>query len=70
MKLPRRRFLHLVASLAADSAFAHATSEWRQRVAIPHLYKRGLVALLESMAPLNEPFPKVDDPVPPPEQIF
>jgi len=30
--------------------------------------KRGLVALLKAMKPLEEDFPEIDDPVPPPEK--
>ena len=32
--------------------------------------KRGLVALLKSMKPIDEHFPEVDDPVPPPERLL
>jgi antitoxin VapB len=32
--------------------------------------KRGLVALLKSMKPIDESFPDVADPVPPPERVF
>ncbi|HEV7601614.1 MAG TPA: AbrB/MazE/SpoVT family DNA-binding domain-containing protein [Bradyrhizobium sp.] len=38
------------------------------RLVIEPLRKRGLVALLKSMAPAGEEFPKVDDPVPAPER--
>ena len=32
--------------------------------------KRGLVALLKTMKPLNEAFPEIDDPMPGPENVF
>ena len=32
--------------------------------------KRGLVALLKSMKPLEEAFPEIDDPVPAPENVL
>ncbi len=32
--------------------------------------KRGLVALLKAMKPLEEDFPEIDDPVPPPEKVL
>jgi antitoxin VapB len=37
------------------------------RLVIEPVRKRGLIELLKSMAPLDEKFPKVDDPVPAPE---
>jgi antitoxin VapB len=37
------------------------------RLVIEPVRKRGLVALLKSMKPLNEDFPEIDDPVPAPE---
>jgi antitoxin VapB len=36
------------------------------RLVIEPVRKRGLIALLKSMTPLDEEFPKVDDPVPAP----
>ena len=32
--------------------------------------KRGLLALLKTMKPVNEAFPEIDDPVPPPEDVI
>jgi antitoxin VapB len=32
--------------------------------------KRGLVALLKTMKPLEEDFPEIDDSVPPPENVL
>jgi antitoxin VapB len=38
------------------------------RLVIEPVRKRGLIALLKSMTPLNEEFPRIDDPVPAPER--
>jgi antitoxin VapB len=38
------------------------------RLVIEPVRKRGLVALLKSMKPLDEAFPEIDDPVPAPER--
>jgi antitoxin VapB len=32
--------------------------------------KRGLVALLKAMKPIEESFPEIDDPVPAPERVL
>lgn len=40
------------------------------RLVIEPLRKRGLVALLRTMRPLNEEFPPIDDPVPPSEDVL
>ena len=40
------------------------------RLVIEPLRKRGLIALLKSMTPLDEQFPLVDDPVPAPERAL
>lgn len=40
------------------------------RLVIEPVRKRGLVALLASMTPIDEEFPEIDDPVPSPETIF
>jgi antitoxin VapB len=40
------------------------------RLVIEPLRKRGLIALLKSMAPAGEEFPRVDDPVPAPERTL
>ena len=38
------------------------------RLVIEPVRKRGLIALLKSMTPEGEEFPRVDDPVPAPER--
>jgi len=38
------------------------------RLVIEPMRKRGLVALLATMQPLDEEFPEIDDPVPGPER--
>jgi antitoxin VapB len=40
------------------------------RLVIEPVRKRGLVALLNSMHPLEESFSAVDDPVPTPEKVL
>lgn len=40
------------------------------RLVLEPFRKRGLVALLESMKPLEEKLPEIDDPVPTPESLF
>jgi len=40
------------------------------RLVIEPVRKRGLVALLKTMKPLQEDFPEIDDPVPTPEKLF
>ena len=40
------------------------------RLVIEPVRKRGLVALLKTMKPLEERFPEIDDPVPARENIF
>jgi antitoxin VapB len=40
------------------------------RLVIKPLRKRGLVALLKTMRPLNGEFPRIDDPVPAPEDVL
>ena len=39
------------------------------RLVIEPVRKRGLVALLKTMKPLNQPFPEIDDPSPVPECV-
>jgi antitoxin VapB len=53
--------------LPGDEAIMHRDGE---RLVIEPVRKRGLLALLKSMKPLDEHFPEVDDPVPPPEQVL
>lgn len=40
------------------------------RLVIEPLRKRGLVALLKTMKPLEEDFPEIDDPVSAPENVL
>jgi antitoxin VapB len=53
--------------LPGDEAVMHRDGE---RLVIEPVRKRGLVALLKSMKPIDESFPDVADPVPPPERVF
>ncbi|MFT3941203.1 antitoxin [Rhodopseudomonas sp.] len=40
------------------------------RLVIEPVRKRGLIALLQSMTPLDEPFPVIDDPALAPEKVL
>jgi antitoxin VapB len=40
------------------------------RLVIEPVRKRGLVALLKTMKPLEEDFPEIDDPAPTPEKVL
>lgn len=40
------------------------------RLVIEPVRKRGLIALLKTMTPLDEEFPQIDDPVPAPERVL
>ena len=40
------------------------------RLVIEPLRRRGLIALLQTMTPLDEAFPEFDDPVPTPERVL
>ncbi len=53
--------------LPGDEAIMHRDGD---RLVIEPVRKRGLVALLKSMKPLEEGFPEIDDPVPPRENMF
>ena len=53
--------------LPGDKAIMHRDGE---RLVIEPVRKRGLVALLKSMKPIDEHFPEVDDPVPPQERLL
>jgi antitoxin VapB len=53
--------------LPGNEAVMHRDGD---RLVIEPLRKRGLVALLKTMRPLNEEFPRIDDPVPPPEDVL
>ena len=53
--------------LPGDEAIVYRDGE---RLVIEPVRKRGLVALLKSMKPLDEDFPEIDDPVPAPESVL
>jgi antitoxin VapB len=53
--------------LPGNEAIMHRDGD---RLVIEPVRKRGLVALLQSMAPLDEDFPEIDDPVPKPERAL
>lgn len=47
--------------LPGDEAIMHRDAD---RLVIEPVRKRGLIALLKSIKPLDEKFPRIDDPVP------
>jgi antitoxin VapB len=53
--------------LPGDEAIMHRDGD---RLVIEPVRKRGLVALLKSMKPLDERLPTIDDPVPAPEKVL
>jgi antitoxin VapB len=53
--------------LPGDEAIMHRDGD---RLVIEPVRRRGLVALLKSMKPLDEKFPDIDDPVPAPERVL
>jgi antitoxin VapB len=53
--------------LPGDEAIMHRDGD---RLVIEPVRKRGPVALLETMKPLEEEFPDIDDPVPAPESAL
>jgi antitoxin VapB len=53
--------------LPGDEAIMHRDGD---RLVIEPVRKRGLVALLKSMKPIEESLPEIDDPVPPPERVL
>jgi antitoxin VapB len=53
--------------LPGDEAIMHRDGD---RLVIEPVRKRGLLALLETMTPLDEDFPEIDDPVPEPERLL
>jgi antitoxin VapB len=53
--------------LPGDEAIMHRDGD---RLVIEPVRKRGLVALLKSMRPLDDSFPAVDDPAPVPEKVL
>lgn len=53
--------------LPGDEAIMHRDGD---RLVIEPVRKRGLLALLETMTPLDEDFPEIEDPVPDPERVL
>jgi antitoxin VapB len=53
--------------LPGDEAIMHRDGD---RLVIEPVHKRGLVALLKTMKPLEEDFREIDDPVPSPENVL
>ena len=53
--------------LPGDEAIMHRDGD---RLVIEPVRKRGLIALLKTMKPIDETFPEIADPVPAPERIF
>ena len=53
--------------LPGDEAIMHRDGE---RLVIEPVRKRGLVALLQSMKPLDEDFPEIEDRVPTAERVL
>jgi len=53
--------------LPGDEAIMHRDGD---RLVIEPVRKRGLVALLKAMKPIEEGFPEIDDPVPAPERVL
>jgi len=53
--------------LPGEEAIMHRDGD---RLVIEPVRKRGLVALLKSMRPIEDAFPEIDDPVPTPERVI
>jgi antitoxin VapB len=53
--------------LPGDEAIMHRDGE---RLVIEPVRKRGLIALLKTMNPIEEDIPEIDDPVPAPERVL
>jgi antitoxin VapB len=53
--------------MAGDEAIMRREGD---RLVIEPVRKRGLLGLLETMTPLDEKFPEIDDATPPPEEVF
>ena len=53
--------------LPGNKAVMHRDGD---RLVIEPVRKRGLIALLKTMNPLDETFPEIDDPVPMPENVL
>ncbi len=78
--MPERRYVRLFRNgrnqavripvefeLPGSEAIMHRDGD---RLVIEPVRKRGLVALLKTMKPLEEDFPEIDDPVPTPEKVL
>ena len=78
--MPERRYVRLFRNgrnqavripvefeLPGSEAIMHRDGD---RLVIEPARKRGLVALLKTMKPLQEDFPEIDDPVPAPEKVL
>ena len=53
--------------LPGDEAIMHRDGD---RLVIEPVRKRGLVAMLKTMKPMDDDFPEIDDPVPARENMF
>jgi len=53
--------------LPGNEAIMHRDGE---RLVIEPVRKRGLLALLKAMKPIEESFPQIDDPAPAPERVL
>lgn len=53
--------------LPGNDAVIHRDGD---RLVIEPVRKRGLLALLKTMKPLDEDFPEIDDPAPSPKNVF
>jgi antitoxin VapB len=53
--------------LPGNEAIIHRDGD---RLVIEPVRKRGLIALLKTMKPIEESFPEIDDPVPAPERTL
>ena len=53
--------------LPGNEAIMHRDGD---RLVIEPVRKRGLIALLKMMKPIEDKFPEIDDPVPTPERIL
>jgi len=53
--------------LPGDEAIMHRDGD---RLVLEPVRRRGLVALLKTMKPLEEDFPEINGPVPAPERLF
>ena len=53
--------------LPGDEAIMHRDGD---KLVIEPVRKRGLLALLKAMKPLDGEFPEIDDPVPEPERVL